>query len=229
MVANVISPSVMSNSSKPTWISVNLRNFYFQLVSALLLILSLIAFSDNLFTDIGQESNSDPKFVIHGLFMFAWFGTFVAQAYFIAQKKFDTHIKLGKIGFLLAIGVFVSTLYVFIAVFNGWDAMEPFVRANRLLMLSFAVFLILAYLNRKNREQHKRFIFWAIILPIEPIMGRVSDVFQVDNWELFYAGVWHAFFISFFIYDWQTLKSIHPISWIGLTWFYIAWIISIFS
>ncbi len=206
-----------------------LENYYFQIVSTLLLVLSFIAFSDNLITDIGQESNSDPKFIIHGLFMFAWFGTFVAQSYLIIQKKYETHIKYGKIGFLLAIGVFVSTAYVFIAIFKGWDAMEPFVKANRLLWLSFATFILFAYIYRKNREKHKRFIFWAIVLPIEPIIGRVSEVFQIDNWELFYILVWHAFFISFFAYDWKALKRIHPISWMGLTWFYIAWIISIFS
>ena len=207
----------------------NLKNSYFQIVSTLLLVLSVIAFSDNLITDVGQESNGDPKFIIHGLFMFAWFGTFVTQAFLIARKKYDVHIKWGKIGFVLSIGVFLSTLYVFIAIFKGWDAMEPFVKANRLLMLSFAVFLMLAYIYRNNRVKHKRFIFWAIALPIEPIIGRVSEVFQIDNWELFYVIFWHAFFISFFAYDWQTLKKVHPISWVGLTWFYIAWAISIYS
>ncbi|MCR9253663.1 MAG: hypothetical protein NXI20_24820 [bacterium] len=205
-----------------------MKKYYFLIVSTLLLILSFIAFSDNLITDIGQESNSDPKFVIHGLFMFAWFGTFVMQSYFAALRNFQAHIKWGKIGFLISIGVFVSTLYVFLSVFKGWDAMEPFVRANRFFWLSFATFILLAYLNRKNKLVHKRFIFWAIILPIEPIIGRVSDVFMIDNWELFYALVWHTFFTSFFIYDWLTLKKIHPISWIAMAWFYLVWIISIF-
>ncbi|QSE98039.1 hypothetical protein [Fulvivirga lutea] len=206
-----------------------MKKYYFLAVSTLLLILSLIAFSDNLFTDIGQKSNSDPKFIIHGLFMFAWFITFVIQTYFITQKKYDLHIRWGKAGFIVAIGVFLSTLYVFIAVFKGWHAMEPFVKANRLHMLSFGIFLLLAYLNRKKAAVHKRFVFWAIILPIEPIIGRVSDFFMIENWALFYVLVWHLFFASFFIYDWLTLKRIHPVSWIGLTWFYIAWAISTFS
>ena len=161
--------------------------------------------------------------------MFAWFGTFVAQSYFIALKKYENHIKLGKIGFLLAIGVLLSTLYVFITVFKGWATMEPFVKANRLLMLSFAVFLAMAYLFRTDREKHKRFVFWAIALPIEPIIGRVSGLIKINNWELFYILVWHTFFLSFFIYDWFTLKKTHRISWIGLLWFYIAWSIAIYS
>jgi hypothetical protein len=35
---------------------------YFSIVSTLLLLLSIVAFSDNLFTDVGQPSNRDPKF-----------------------------------------------------------------------------------------------------------------------------------------------------------------------
>lgn len=205
-----------------------MKKYYFPVVSSLLLILSVIAFSDNLFTDIGQPSNSDPKFIFHGLFMFAWFGTFVAQTAFILRKNYQAHMRWGRIGFLLAIGVLLSTLYVFIAVFKGWEAMEPFVKANRLFMLSFAIFILLAYVRRRNSAQHKRFVFWAIVLPIEPIMGRVSDVFYVENWELFYFLVWHTFFISFLIYDWRMLKKIHPISWAGLGWFYIAWAISLY-
>jgi hypothetical protein len=41
---------------------------YFSIISVLMLSLSIIAFSDNLFTDLGQPSNSDPKFIVHGLF-----------------------------------------------------------------------------------------------------------------------------------------------------------------
>ena len=206
-----------------------MTKYYFTIVSSILLISSFVAFSDNLITDIHQESNSDPKFIIHGLIMFAWFGTFVAQTYFILRKKIKTHMRFGQIGFVLAIGVFLSTLYVFIAIYKGWSNMEPFVRANRLLMLSFATFILLAYLNRKNAIKHKRFIFWAIVLPIEPIMGRVSDLFLIDNWVLFYVIVWHTFFASFLIYDWLTIKKIHAISWAGLAWFYVAWLISLYS
>jgi hypothetical protein len=35
--------------------------------------MSIAAFSDNLFTNIGQPSNRDPKFIIHGLFGLAWY------------------------------------------------------------------------------------------------------------------------------------------------------------
>lgn len=206
-----------------------MKKYFFLTVSTLLLISSFVAFSDNLITDVGQESNSDPKFIVHGLIMFAWFGTFVTQTYFITQGKIAAHIKWGKIGMIIAIGVFLSTLWVFIAVFKSWEAMEPFVKANRLFMLSFAAFLFLAYKNTTNPEKHKRFIYLAIIPIIEPIMGRVSERLLVDNWELFYILVWNGFFLALFMYDWISLKRIHLISWIGLVWFYLVWAFSILS
>ena len=50
-----------------------MRKNYFFWASFFLLFLSVFAFSDNLFYDVKQESNSDPKFIIHGLFFLAWF------------------------------------------------------------------------------------------------------------------------------------------------------------
>ena len=73
-----------------------MKTYYFPIVSSLLLVLSVIAFSDNLFTDISQESNRDPKFIIHGVLMFAWFRTFVAQSVFILRKQIRAHIRWGK-------------------------------------------------------------------------------------------------------------------------------------
>ena len=45
---------------------------YLSITSALLLFLGVVAFSDNLLTDVAQPSNRDPKFIIHSLFGLAW-------------------------------------------------------------------------------------------------------------------------------------------------------------
>lgn len=127
-----------------------MRKYYFQTASIFLLILSVIAFSDNLITDVGQKSNSDPKFIIHGLLMFAWFIIFVVQTNFIRKGDYKAHMKWGIAGMLVAIGVFLSTVVVFITAFKGWAAMPFFVKANRFFMLSFAVLVLLGYLNRQN-------------------------------------------------------------------------------
>lgn len=200
-----------------------MRKYYFQAVSILLIILSVIAFSDNLITNVGQESNTDPKFIIHGLLMFSWFIIFVVQANFIRKGDYNAHMKWGIIGMISAIGVFLSSVYIFIAVYKGWDAMPFFAKANRLFMLSFAVLVVLGYLNRKNGTKHKRLIYMASLFILEPILSRVSENLHIENLEAFIIIVWNGLFISLFAYDWITLKRIHKISWFGFLWFYLVW------
>jgi hypothetical protein len=97
------------------------KKYYFSTVSVLILILSIIGFSDNLITDTGQESNSDPKFIIHGLFLLGWMIILVIQTNFISKGSYQAHRQLRLIGMLTAIGVVASTFYIFVVIFNGWE------------------------------------------------------------------------------------------------------------
>lgn len=128
-------------------------------------------------------------------------------------------------GMLAAIGVFISTLYIFIVIYEGWDAMSPIVKANRFLMLSFALMVWLGYRNRKQPAWHKRFMYMATLYMFgPPILDRALGKLYGDiNYELFSLIIWNSLFISLFIYDWITLKRIHPISWGGVIWFYSIW------
>ncbi len=204
------------------------RNYFF-ITSIFMLILSLIAFSDNLLFDVKQKSNSDPKYIIHGLFCFAWFILLTVQSGYIRNLNHKVHIRLGIAGMLVAAGVFISTIYVFIAIYKGWDEMPFYVKANRLFMFSYALLIPLAYVNRKNGIKHKRYIFIATLFMLGPILDRVAGHSGIENVDVFNAIIWHGLFISLFIYDWLTIKKIHMISWMGLVWFYIVWTISIFS
>ena len=98
-----------------------MRKYYFSVVSILVLLLSLLAFSDNLITDVGQESNSDPKFVIHGLILFLWMFIFVIQTSLIRKDNVEAHQKVGIAGMIVAIGVVLSTFYIYISTYNGWN------------------------------------------------------------------------------------------------------------
>ena len=194
-----------------------------------MLVLSLIAFSDNLIFDIHQKSNSDPKYIIHGLFCFAWFIILVIQTGYIRRLNYKAHIRLGMIGMFVALGVFISSFYVFVAIYKGWDEMFFFVKANRFFMVSFGFMILLGYLNRKRGVRHKRYIFMGTLYMLGPILDRVAGKFGIDEVEIFNAIIWNGFFISLFIYDWISLRKIHPISWIGVCWFYLVWVISIYS
>ena len=203
---------------------------YFLIANSFLLVLSLIAFSDNLFYDIHQKSNSDPKFIIHGLFFLAWFIILVIQSAYVNKGDIKTHMRLGKIGMLIGLGVVLSTFYVFAAVYKGWSVMPLFVKSNRILTIIFAVFLLLAYLKRKNSIQHKRCLFMGTLYVLQPILDRaVGKTYGYEGYfsgELVMMVIWNAFFISLFVYDWTTLKKIHPITWGGVLLFYSIWLVS---
>lgn len=216
-------PEIRSGKTAKTF----MRKYHFQVATIFLLLLSVIAFSDNLFTDVGQKSNSDPKFIIHGLLMFAWFGILVVQANFIRAGNVKAHIRWGTAGMLIGLAVFISTIYVFVQVYKGWEVMPYFVKANRIFMFSFAVLLVLAWLNRRNGVKHKRYIYLSSLLILAPILDRVAAKLHIDNVDFFNLAIWNLLFIALFRYDWVTLRKIHTISWVGVVWFYVVWALSL--
>ena len=206
-----------------------MKQTYFSRASILLLLLAIFAFSDNLFYDPGQPSNSDPKFVIHGLFFLAWYIFLVIQTNFIRKGDFSAHRKWGLWGMGIGVGVILSTFYVFYAIYEGWEAMDGGVRANRIFTVSFAGMLIWAYVKRKNTALHKRLIFIGTLYVLGPIIGRVCGKLGGDSdlsYFLFEAVIWNGFFISLMYYDWKVLGKLHPATWVGFLWFYGVWVYS---
>lgn len=205
---------------------------FFSWTSIFMLLLSLVAFSDNLFYDIGQESNSDPKFIIHGIFFLAWFIMLVVQSNFIRKGDIRTHRIWGMWVMGIALGVILSTFYVFYAVYEGWDVMPSYVKSNRIFTLSFAILVLLAFLKRKNAAAHKRFLYVGTVYVLGPVIGRVADKLIGGSdltYVIFEAVIWHVLFISLLVYDWKTLKKPHPITWIGFLWFYLVWGYTLFN
>jgi hypothetical protein len=205
-----------------------MKKNYFFIVSIILLALSFFAFSDNIITDVGQKSNSDPKFIIHGLFCFAWFSILVFQTFYIRKGDYTTHKRVGILGAWIAAGVFISTVYVFVVIFESWRDMWFVAKANRFFMASYAILIVLAFISKAEGVKHKRYIYVATIYMLGPILDRVAGKLDLDV-ILFNSIVWNLLFISLFRYDWITLQRIHPISWIGYLWFYVVWAIAFLS
>lgn len=218
---------------------------YFSVTSVLLLFLSVVAFSDNLFTDIGQPSNSDPKFIVHGLFGLAWYVLLATQANLIRLRNVKLHRKLGVATFVVAIGVILSTLYIFVVLWKGWGFMTEEVRANRLFLPGFAAFLFLAWSRRAQSDWHKRLIFAGTFFMLGPVLARAYDPLIVSwmgpmfpaftarmdetGFLVFFFGVWIGFFVSLALYDWKTMRRIHPVTVAGFAWFLLVWLISAFT
>lgn len=196
---------------------------YFLAISLILLLLSIVAFSDNLITDVHQESNRDPKFVVHGLFWLAWFVLFVVQSSLIRHGNRALHRKIGILTLLVGLGVFISTAYVFSAVYSGWSQMPFFAKANRFLMAGFAIFILLAYRSRVAPVRHKRFMLMANLYVLLPIIDRVAGHIGVETF-VFTPVVWNLLFASMFFYDHVTLGRIHRITSFGFVLFWMCWV-----
>ncbi|WP_447936233.1 hypothetical protein [Thermomonas fusca] len=219
---------------------------YFSIVSVLLLVLSVVAFSDNLFTDVGQPSNRDPKFIVHGVFGLAWYVLLATQANLVRTRNLRLHRKLGIAAFIVAIGVTLSTLYIFVVLWKGWANMEPEVRANRLLLPGYALCVLLAWQRRARSDWHKRLIFIGTFFMLGPVVDRIYDPLvmswakplfstlytrQVDEaaYLVFRWGSWIGFFLSLWLYDRKQIGRIHPVTRTGCTWFALVVLISEFS
>lgn len=221
-------------------------NAYFSALSLILLVLSVVAFSDNLFTDVGQPSNADPKFIVHGLFGLAWYVLLVVQSNLVRTRNVRTHRRLGVATFVVAAGVVLSTLYLFVVLWKGWPNMNFEARSNRLLLPGYAVCMLLAWQRRSQPAWHKRLIFAGTFFMLEPVLARTFEPLvvtwlepalgarytpQLDEmvFQLFLWGLWIGAFASLALYDRATQRTVHPVTTLAFAWWVLALMLAAFT
>ena len=200
------------------------KSWFYTAFTGAMLALGLIAFSDNLVTDIGQPSNSDPKMVVHGLFALAWMILLTVQANLVRTGRVALHRRIGPVVFLVGAGLVASTAFLFYTSFRGFDAMSPSVIANRIMLPVFAVAVFLAWRKRSIAQWHKRLLALGTALTLSPILFRVvGGIFAVAFQSMDEASserlllvvlitIWTAFMAAQWIYDWQTIRRIHAVT-----------------
>ncbi|MGX7926577.1 hypothetical protein ACWPMX_08395 [Tsuneonella sp. HG094] len=193
----------------------------------LLLVMSILAFSDNLFIDVGQPSNRDPKMIAHSVFALGWVVLLAVQAWLVQSGRTARHRAIGPWAFVVAAGLCVTTAFVFYASFKGIAAMSSDVVANRLLLPMFAVFTFLAWQNRSRPERHKRYLLLGTLALLSPIVSRlfgpVALLYYPDPgaseadfaFFLFLLCTWGGLIASLWVHDWRTLRRVHPITLVG--------------
>lgn len=214
-------------ATRPVGASLRRRSLYFPVVTTLILAMSLLAFSDNLVTDIGQPSNSDPKMVVHGLFALAWVVLFAVQAWLVFFGRTASHRRVGPWGFVAGAGLLTTTAFVFYTSFRGIPAMTSEVVANRLLLPVFAVSTYLAWRNRQRPERHKRYLIIGTFALLSPIIVRDFGPLFIFYYPdpgakeadfaffTFFLGTWSALIASLWVHDWLILRRVHAITIIG--------------
>jgi hypothetical protein len=198
--------------------------WHFPVGCALLLALSLVAFQNNLVSDIAQPSNSNPAMVIHGLFLLAWMILLLVQSLLPRLGRIDLHRRFGPYVFAIAAGVVISTLWLFAEVWRGWAAVSPEVLANRILLPAYAACILAAYRMRRRADWHKRLVYCGTLLLSEPVLARTFDPLVArflplmapgEDMPIFLSylfGLWAAFFLALALYDLLSRRRVHPVT-----------------
>jgi hypothetical protein len=171
-----------------------------------------IGFSDNWLFDVGQKSNSQPKFLIHAFFAFCWFTLLVIQTGLIKQSNYKLHFKFGLFGIVI---YYLLTLTIWNLYYENYVFKNDWLKLIKPLEAFSVLLVTLAFINRKkNSQKHKEFIMFGTFCLIGPALDRtVFHLFGPENdiWPMFILN-WMLF--GFFI--WYKKK---------LTWYMSLWII----
>ena len=146
-----------------------MRRHFYAAVSVTLWLIMVVGFSDNWLTDVGQPSNSDPKFLVHAFFAFSWFTILVVQNVLVQRRKIRTHQRLGQVGFLVYCGFLVSTLPLYLKELGPLSLMV-------FSQLVLATILIgLAYRQRRtDPDLHKFNVMFGSFLLVQPAWDRAT-------------------------------------------------------
>jgi hypothetical protein len=119
-----------------------------------------------------------PLLHLHGLLFSAWTLFFLAQATFIANRRYAHHRSWGLVGIALAtamvftgVGVAMTSLQNRIA--HGFaDAGRAFVIVPLSGILLFTIFVTAAMVNRRRADWHKRFMLVATATLLNAAIAR---------------------------------------------------------
>jgi hypothetical protein len=144
-----------------------------------------------------------PLLHVHGLAATAWMVLYTVQVGLIASRRVDLHRRL------VAIALVVSTTMASI-VSRGFTEKLTFA-AGAILM--FVIYVVAGFLQRRRPGAHKRLMLLATITLLPPAIARMHLPFlPAGSVGPNLAGL--VFLLPPFIYDWATLRRIHP----ALTW-----------
>lgn len=169
------------------------KNFYFCMGLVFWLIM-MIGFSDNWLYDVGQPSNSNPKFIIHGLFAFLWYSLFVIQSGFVRKHKIHLHKKLGILGIFIFAGMTFSTGYLFLSMYLKNGDLNPLSYMTSTQWAFGLILVVMAYIKRRsNTRVHKMNMLFANLWFIQAAMDRFVErlIPSLDSgYPDFYIPVW---------------------------------------
>ncbi|MBV1690959.1 hypothetical protein KRR38_25590 [Novosphingobium sp. G106] len=163
------------------------------------------------------DYGSVPLYVhAHAVVMMAWLGLTVTQATLVARDNLALHRRLGWLGAALATVVVCFGSWVSIQIIQAHR--EPFfftppffLALTQVGLLTFAGLIVAAIARRKETEWHRRLMVGALIMLMEPALGRTLPMPLIMPW-----GEWAALVVQLGVlavvarHDRKVLGMIHP-------------------
>jgi hypothetical protein len=187
-----------------------------------------------------------PTVILHGTVFTLWMAAVVAQTQLISARKYEIHMRLGKLTVLLAL-LMIPVMYM-AAVWQVARANQPpftdpltWTIVPLAVIIPFAVLVRSGWSKRRDAPWHKRLMLSAAILVVMgPAIGRIpmAPPSLIGFSLQFLLGL--ALFIPLFLWDRKTIGHVHPatrfgfamaaisiaipliVFWTGLPWAKIA-------
>ena len=116
---------------------------------------------------------------VHGLAMFAWCVMLVAQSFLIRTNRRSVHRALGKISFVLAPLIVISTIFLAHHKLNVRQLNNEGLYIFGLqffIIILFAGFYTMAIVRRKQSDVHARWMICTAFTMLDPIFARIIAV-----------------------------------------------------
>lgn len=201
------------------------RNRFFVWIAVAMLAAVALGFGPTFYLRPLSDRPPLPEHVVlHGIVMTCWYLLLFAQALLIDRGRTDLHRKLGMVGIVLATAVFATGVQVNLALpgrvpEEHLPQVMAFATAGVAGMLAFPPLIALVVAFRRRPATHKRLVFWAFVVTVGPAfapsrpMGAFLDGLVTPALPFFPSDL--LWFGALLVYDWRTLRRIHPVTWIG--------------
>ncbi len=164
--------------------------------------------------------------MLHGTTALAWCSFAVLQTRLIRARSFKTHMKLGGLGFVIAMAALAFGVIVTLSAAArniaadslGIAAAET---ASQMVdFLSFGAAFLLGFTKTKKPQTHKRLMLASAIFMVPPAAFRLMVVAGLP--VPLTLAVLLGLALAMLIYDWRKLGKPHWVSWMVLGVFVIG-------
>jgi hypothetical protein len=152
---------------------------------------------------------------VHGAVMTAWVALFVVQVGLVASHRTRLHMKLGILGSVLALLVFVVGTITSLAAaargsaVPGWQPL-PFLVIPLGDMLAFAALVGAALYYRRKLDIHKRLMLLSALNLLPAAVARIPIDFIQSNGALAFYGLPDLCVVAVVAYDTIKQRRLHP-------------------